>query len=202
MILFILLLLLSIFWCRNKKDKPVPVQPVEPVQPIEVEEIIIIEPKEVEKPIQKKEVNYVFSSDKPVPITTIFSPNKKYLLDTTNGFRVIRVSDNTITYNVDYSSVQDKIVGQVRCNFNPDGNIVLCDDRNNIWVSGISSTGPCKLTEHNPFYMLSINNDGSLAVVDSKNNYIWWTKYDKEYYKNVFPGTNPTLNFWKKGFYK
>jgi hypothetical protein len=50
--------------------------------------------------------------------------------------------------------------------------------------------------------MLSINNDGSLAVVDSKNNYIWWTKYDKEYYKNVFPGTNPALNFWKKGFYK
>lgn len=196
MILFILLLLLAICWCRNKKQEIK--QEIKQDQPIEVEEIII-EPQET---IHKKEVNYIFSSDNPVAITTIFSPNKKYLLDATNGFKVIRLSDNVITYNVDYSSVQNKIVGQVKCKFNPDGNIVLYDDKNNIWVSGIDTTGPCTLSQHNPFYMLSVNDDGSLAIVDSKNNYIWWTKYDKEYYKNVFPGTTPTLNFWKKGFYK
>lgn len=248
MILFILVLLFAIYWCKTKKNKiqdsPKEIENLEnnlqqdsskdkennsenntqntrdiaqselkneeiniddTNKTIEVEQIII-EPKETKiqenKNQEVKDVNYIFSSDKPVSITTIFSPNKKYLLDATNGFKVIRLSDNVVIYNVDYSSVQNKIVGQVKCKLNPDGNIVLYDDKNNIWVSGIDSAGPCTLSQHNPFYMLSVNNDGSLAIVDSKNNYIWWTKYDKEYYKNVFPGTTPALNFWKKGFYK
>lgn len=209
MIIFIVVLLLSVLCCKflkRCKTKPIPPAPI-----VEEKIVEVIEIEKKSEPVIKVEVepeipcvNYVFSSDKPVMITKVQSCNKKYLLDATNGLKVIRLSDGVVTWRVNYSKVQDKIVGQVKCKLNPDGNIVLFDEKNNIWVSGIDAAGLCviKYKNRNPAYMLSVNDDGSLAVVDSKNNYIWWTKYDRKFYKNVFPGTNPTLNFWKKGFYQ
>ena len=157
---------------------------------------IIVEPKVQKFP------NYIVSSTSPILINKLVSKNGQYMLDAIGGLKIIRLSDNKVLWEADYSKVEKFIEGPVVGKFYPNGTIVLNDSKNYIWNSRTDDDSKlCLSKKVYPYYTLMINDDGSVVILDSHNNYSWWKKYDRLYYKNAFPGTNPTFNFWKKGFY-